>query len=351
VAISRPTIAINYYFSPEDLENRIFAAERRDWKAEFMQHFRAYVRSRGGDVVTLDTVDFRDPAVKAVLYFEYSWRFARTDRFLATVPREKRALVLLEPANINPSLYYTSFYRSRFHTVFTWDLNLLRRNPSYVQINVPRGADPLKYRTNPFRDLRFADKKLVVAVNSNRWSYMPQSNYRFRIRAYKHFDRTCPGQFDLFGIGWNQPHSFLEKHFGYPTFAAFRHPIHSYDEKVRTIANYRFFLCIENNAFQPGYISEKLTDCFCARCVPVYYGWKGTGAYVPRDTWIDMRDFRDLCKLSVFLKGMSEAEHRRYLDAIDRFLGSDRLEFFMTEHMFGAVADRLGFPAGTPAGA
>jgi hypothetical protein len=111
-------------------------------------------------VVTLDTVDFNEPNVKHVLYFEYNWRLLRTDSYLKQIPHEKRALVLLEPANINPSLYMVPWLRDRFHTVFTWDLTLLKKNPSYTQINVPVGAEPQTYRENPFRHIAFADKTL-----------------------------------------------------------------------------------------------------------------------------------------------------------------------------------------------
>ena len=94
-----------------------------------------------------------------------------------------------------------------------------------------------------------------------------------------------------------------------------------------------------------GYISEKITDCFCARCVPVYYGSKGTESLIPRDAWIDLREFRSFAALGTFLSGMDEAQYSRYIAAIDRFMRSDRLDFFSTEHFYGAIADRLGFPA------
>jgi hypothetical protein len=341
----RQVIAINYFFTREDLCNRIFAPERQDGRARFLQFIRAYFRRRGGELVTLDTVDFHDPAVKHVLYFDYSWRYAMVDPFLRAVPREKRALIVIEPANVNPSLYYIPLLRDRFHTVFTWDLNLLRRNPDYMRINVPAGADPLQYRENRFRDLSFAGKKLAVAVSSNRWSYMPQSNFRRRIEAYRHFDRFFPEQFDLYGTGWNAPRIFYDKWFGFHRFVTFRGTIPpTSEEKVRTMSAYRFALCVENNAAEPGYISEKIIDCFCARCVPVYYGWKGAGDRIPRDAWIDWRDFRNLRELGHFLLEMDAACHARYIAAMDRFLQSDQIRFFTNDHLLDVIATGLGLP-------
>lgn len=342
---SRPIVAVYYYFGEDELNNRIFDPQRRDPKARGMQRFRAFMAARGAEVVTVDTIRPDDPNVKNVLYFDYNWRMIRSDPYLLHFPQQKRALIVIEPANVNPSLYYTSLLRRRFETVFTWDLGLLKRNPSYARINVPVGAEPGAYRENPFRGFAFADKRLLVAVSMNRWSYMPQSTYAIRKKAYRFFERAYPARFDLYGVGWNAPCVFYEKWFGCPQFASWRGAIDSsFDAKVRKIASYRFALCFENNASEPGYVSEKITDCFCARCVPVYYGSEGTDQLIPRDAWIDLRDFRDFAELGRFLAGMNEAEHRRYLEAIDRFMLSDRLDFFSTDHLFGVVADRLGFP-------
>lgn len=342
---SLPIIAISYYFGSDELNNRIFAPDNNTGKAAGMKSFRAFMNARGAEVVTLDTVDFQDPNVKHVLYWDYNWRLVRSDPFLRKIPREKRALVLLEPANINPTLYYTSLLRDRFHTVFTWDLNLLRKNPGYVKINVPVGAEPRKYRENPFQHLAFADKRFLVAVSRNRWSYMPQSTYPIRKRAYHYFERAFPKQFDLYGLGWNAPCIFYEKWFGYPRFSSWRGAIDdTCDAKVSEIAKYKFALCFENNASEPGYISEKITDCFCARCVPVYYGSKGTEQLIPRDAWIDLRDFRDFAALGTYLTNMSEVRYKKYLDAIDRFMLSNSLEFFSQMNLCRTIADRLGFP-------
>jgi hypothetical protein len=334
-------VAINYFFGPDDLNNRIFAPGRRDDKARFMRAFHAEVRRHGDDVVTLDTVDGRDPLVRRVLYFDYSWRLALHDPYLARVPRAKRALAIIEPANINPSLYYTSVLRNRFQTVFTWDLNLLRRNPDYVAIHVPAGASLLRYRDNPFGAQPFADKRLLVAVNANRWSYMPRSTYGLRIRLFRHFESRLPGQFDLYGRGWNAPAVRHQKWFGHANFGCYRGPLATGEDKLRTMSGYRFALCVENNLTQPGYTSEKMLDCFCARCVPVYYGWRGAGDCIPREAWIDLRAFPNWGALAAFLQNMDAAQHQRYLDAAEAFLRSERATALSTEHLLRVLANRL----------
>ena len=209
--MSRPIIAIHYlYFSQKDLNNRVFDVES-SW-TEFKK-CKNYLNTRGFDVAMLDTVDFNDPNVKCVLYFDYNWRMLFRDPFLKKVPYEKRALLLLEPAIVNPTLYYTSLLRDRFKTVFTWDWKLLRKHPDYIQVNVPVGAEPLAYRVNPFSGYTFDNKRFLTAVSSNRWHYMPQSTFGLRRKVYRYFENRHPSDFDLFGNWWNKPCIFYEKWF------------------------------------------------------------------------------------------------------------------------------------------
>jgi len=257
---------------------------------------------------------------------------------------------MLEPSLVNPSLYYTAHYRGRFKTVFTWDLSLLKKNPAYHRINVPVGAEPQAYAVNPFKNLTFHDKRFLVAVSSNRWSYMPHSAYAMRLRAYKHFEQATPGKFDLYGIGWNGPRLVCGMKFGEHRFKSYCGPIDGgYDAKVKVIAGYKFALCFENNVAEPGYISEKITDCFCARCVPVYYGWKGAGDYLPQDAWINLRNFRSLKELETYLTEMDETRYVQYIQAIDRFMLSEKIGFFSMSNFFNVIAERLRTSGLSPA--
>lgn len=334
-------IALNYFFQPDDLDNRIFSDERRDDKARFMQALRAAVRRRGEDMVTLDTVDLRDPGVRHVLYFDYSWRMALHDPWLRQVSRDRRALAMIEPSNVNPSLYYMGGLRGRFKLVFTYDLALLRRHPEYVAIHVPAGADMLHYRDHPLPRPSFADRQLLVAVNANRWSYMPQSTYRMRLALFRYFERAVGEGFDLYGRDWNRAVGPFQRIFGLRHLTCYRGEIQSEEEKLRIMGRYRFALCVENNATQAGYVSEKMLDCLCARCVPVYHGWRGAQDLVPRDAWIDLREFRSWKALVRFLRSMTAVQHQRYVDAGERFLRSPAAARLTTQNFLDTIANRL----------
>jgi hypothetical protein len=338
--MSRPIIAINYfYFTEKDYNNGVFN-QKSAWSG-FLA-FKDYMNLRGFDVVTLDTVDFEDPNVKYVLYFEYNWRMLFNDSFLKKIPYQKRALVLIEPAIVNPTLYYSSLLRRRFNTIFTWDWSLLKKYPDYVHINVPVGAEPQYYRANPFSEYTFENKRFLVAVSSNRWHYMPQATFALRRKAYRYFEKRYPRDFDLYGNWWNEPCVFYEKWWGHPIFNSWRGKIQGgWDDKINQIAQYKFAICFENSTWQPGYISEKILDCFCARCIPIYYGSSGIEKLIPKDTWIDFRDFRDLNDLATFLEKMSEENYQSYITAIDRFLDSEEISFFSTDHFNRVLADTL----------
>ena len=339
-----PIIAINYYFTEDDPRNQIFSPESKSMLSPYMRAFREYMAERNVDVVTLDMVDFSDPNVKAVLYFEYNWRMLSNNRdpFLKKIPYEKRALVLLEPAIVNPTMYYTNLLRRRFKTVFTWDLRLQKKYKEYVPIRVPTGADPTSYRENPFKDIAFSSKKLVVAVSRNRWHYMPQSTFRLRREIYRYLHETAPDDFDLFGLDWEKPCSIWERLLGRDYRACWRGEIPGgWDAKVCKIANYKFSICFENSVWNPGYVSEKIFDCFCARTVPVYLGSKGNERFLPGGAYIDYRDFNSPRRLLEYLKGMDETEYGGYIKRIDAFLASDEIGKFTTTEMYRIIYERL----------
>jgi hypothetical protein len=339
-------VAVTHNFKPEDLRNRIFSPERTDATAGFPKELRAYFGARGVDVVTPDMVPFDAPELRYVIYLDMSWRQYLRDPFLRRIPPAKRVLVIMEPSNVNPSLYYLPFLRRQFAVVFTWHEGLLR-DPSYTRIQVLQGASPELYRANPFGGVPFEQKRLLCAVSRNRWSYVPYSSYGLRMRAYRHFEQALGDAFDLYGEGWNQPRVFYERWFGHHTFRCYRGTIFScYDEKVRVLSRYRFSLCMENNAQDSGYVSEKIIDAMCARCVPVYHGWEGADRFIPAACFINFRHYRNLDALERFLSGMDARTHARYVAAIDEFLAGPKADRFANRAMYATLYERLFGSAG-----
>ena len=334
-------VGINFSFTEESLQDRAFDSSRQDHVGVSLMRLRGFFNRHGVEVHTLDRVDFQDPDVQYVIYVDYSWRSLLHDRYLKAIPRHKRVLFMLEPSNVNPTLYFVPWLRKRFDVIFTWNDALAARY-GYIHCNGFPWADPDDYMENQFADLTFASKKFLVAINSNRWSYMPTSAFDLRIKVFRHFEKRCPGQFDLFGQAWNQPRVFYEKWTGFHTFDCYRGPIPiSIESKLSVLSNYRFTICIENNVNESGYVNDKFIDCLCARCVPVYYAWKGACKYVPSDCFINFRDFDTLDSLNRYLQNMDSSTYDGYVAAINRFLQSDAARHFTCANMFGTLIRHL----------
>ena len=339
MSTTRRTIGINHSFGDEYLQDRVFSMD--DHLGSQLRSLRDYFNRRGVDVHTLDLVDPTDPSVDYVLYLDISWRGYLKDKFLGAIPREKRVLVIQEPSNINPSLYYVPWLRKLFPTVFAWNETLLKKH-GYIRCNTFANADPDDYRDNPFRQWSYDDKKFLVAINSNRWSYMPTSAYRARVHAFQYFENHCPGEFDLYGRGWNQPRIFYDRWLGYPKFECYRGTIpEPIEAKLDVLSRYRFTLCIENNVNEPGYVDNKFIDCLCARCVPVYYAWEGADRYVPAECFINWRNFESLEDLDRHLHEIDDDRYARYMDAIDRFFADSASDYFTRRSVLDTLWNRL----------
>lgn len=284
------------------------------------------------EIRPLAEVDFSQPETLAV-YRDYNWRDLFRDKLLKTIPFEKRVLLLVEPSNVNPSAYVVPWLRHRFCKVVTWDKRLLAIDARCRPIDVNPFAEPPDYPENRFAGILFRDKKLLVAVAARRVNFMPWSNYTRRNRAYRFFDRELPDDFDLYGNWWRDS-DFKNVYRGVLKTTGFA-------GKVEAMARYRFALCYENNAHEPGYVSEKISDCICARCVPIYYGSEGIEERVPRECFVDAKQFKSLAELKDFIVSMPESVHRKYLDAMDAFCKSDLAKRFTRRHFTDCLARAL----------
>lgn len=126
---------------------------------------------------------------------------------------------------------------------------------------------------------------------------------------------------DLYGTGWqnlsNLPKSWeirLEK------IIKKLKPAPCID-KYTIVSHYKFALCLENMSY-PGYITEKIIDCFRAGVIPIYMGAPDISDFVPTDAFVDLRDFHDYSELNNQLKSMSAETSLAMIDAGRLFLDS-----------------------------
>src|SRR5262249_26339980 len=143
--------------------------------------------------------------------------------------------------------------------------------------------------------------------------------------------------FDLYGEGWAERHPAVDPHFHAAAQRVYRGTV---TNKLGLLAGYRFALVFENTRF-PGYISEKLFDCFYARCVPIYSGAPDVAQSFPPPAFIDARQFATFPELERFLRGITEADARRHVEAAHAFLASPAYESFCADRFARDLVDVL----------
>jgi len=106
--------------------------------------------------------------------------------------------------------------------------------------------------------------------------------------------------------------------------------------KRKILSQYRYAICFENVS-EPGYITEKIFDCFMAGSIPIYWGASEVVSSFPRNTFIDMHGFDSYEDLYQYLDLMSDQEYQGYLDAIYKFLGSSEIYPWSAENFVSTI--------------
>lgn len=235
-----------------------------------------------------------------------------------------------------------------FDVIFTW--NPLYSSDKYVQYYWP---NPISSRPSNNRK----KEKLCVIMAGNKWSNDPRELYSERLRAIRWFDKNRPNDLDLYGPGWNpdlgkkiinsakivskkirgKPScSFGEtwENFGlYRGFAV---------SKRDVLSGYKFSICYENAQSIPGYITEKIFDCFFAGVVPIYMGWEDIHSLIPRGTYIDRRSFSGYDQIYKYITSMPHDEYEGYLDEAQSFLSGEKGRIFGIDFFVGTLIKGMG---------
>lgn len=297
-------------------QNRVFTIENGH---NIFAGIREYLSQKGVDIFTIDQ---KGKATK-YLYADvpYPWNVFGWFQIFLT-PKQKKVLFCFESPLVNPFNHLKFFYRN-FGTVYTWNDELVGKYQNINKFNIPQVE--LK-RTS--KEVGFNKKKFIVCVNAKKnsislfrmLSRYKTDLYKERFRYISYFEQHPEIQFDLFGKGWTKPAKFsvLETIFGVKPLRAFKGEIPE-GGKIKVISHYKFCLCLEN-ASAPGYITEKIFDCFIAGTVPLYEGASNISSYIPKDCFIDLKKFKTEEALVSFLSNMTEKTYTKYLTAARSFI-------------------------------
>lgn len=145
--------------------------------------------------------------------------------------------------------------------------------------------------------------------------------YSFRMEALKYFSHRS--YFRLYGKNWHNYNNLNKSE----RDAVIRLAPKEIDDKIELLRRYEFALCFENCVY-PGYITEKIFDCFFAKCIPVYLGAPDVEKYIPSDLFIDMRSFPDFKSLDEYIKNLSLEKKLGYQNRIETYLKSESFKSF-----------------------
>jgi hypothetical protein len=298
-----------------------------------LQYLAKVAGERGISISTIDTEPL--DSYDAIFFLDYPGRNNRYLKRLIDMKFENLYLFLCENEIIKPDNWDKKNYQN-FKKVFTWRDDIVDNEKIFkffLSNKIPK--------TIPC-DLS-EKKKFCCMIAGNKKNNQPGELYSERTRAIRWFEKNQPEYFDLYGKGWDIPlpsrltplKPVLKPIYRlfYPQHSSFRGEITSKKEILR---KYKFSICYENVRDIPGYITEKIFDCFFAGCVPIYLGASNVTDYIPENTFIDKRKFSDYSELFKYMIRISEEDYMNYSKAIESFVRSDRILPFSAEY-FGKL--------------
>jgi hypothetical protein len=319
-----PGVAIWHYYGFSG--DTVFDPEsplNRDDCFSFYRLLRERIEAIGGFCHTIDVCREQGLEPDVVLFFDAPPAPVEVgvDAALSGWARRPEPwLLLFECPAILPHNWGAGVH-DLFAKVLTWADPLID-GERYLKFNFPN----ILQLPSPL-DVEAATRGLCTLIASDKHADHPYELYSQRRSLIRWFEQHHPEHFDFYGQGWDAG--------AYPSYRGL------VDEKLPTLGRYWFSVCFENAREFPGYITEKIFDCFAASTVPVYWGPPNAPDLLPADAYIDASRFADWGELYEFLLSVEEDDYAAYLDAAKRFLESDRMTMFTNEGCVDVIVGAL----------
>ncbi len=227
---------------------------------------------------------------------------------------KKLILLIWEPHITCPAVWQPSFHK-KCHKILTWNDQLVD-NQKYFLFKYPVYTN---FQINSELLLDFENRQLQCLILANKLpapgyapKYLGQNLYQERLN-YINFCEQNKLQFDLYGRGWRKSHASYKGAIG---------P----NDKSKILSQYKFAIAYENSR-ETGYVTEKIFDCFRAGCVPVYFGAYNIEEFIPKNCFVDRRDFANNQALYNYLINMNKETYMTYMQNIQVYLNNDAWRF------------------------
>jgi hypothetical protein len=257
----------------------------------------------------------------------------------------KSFLIFFEPPSISPKNFNKNLHKY-FNKIFTWDDDLVD-NKLYFKINLS-----FNLSTNHSKNISFIDRKSFCMIAANKFSTHQNEAYTLRKQVINWFSKNNK-DLDLYGYDWNKilfkryPLTFFNRFNIFPQFVVKKLTSYSrlykgkLNSKFDVLGEYKFCFCFENITGINGYISEKIFDCFFSNTIPIYIGAENITDYIPKNAFIDFRDFRSINDLYQYLESMDEDTYYLYHKNINSYLTSKKAELFDARYNAELIVNQI----------
>jgi len=325
------------YVIPYHLNNALFNIDdeivNRDNCAYSHFLLKKTFSSRCYDLSTYDVNPINDS--DAVIYHDMPLKLP------AKVDINKSYLIIFESELIKPDNWDIEKHEY-FNKIFTWNDQFVD-NKKYFKVNFSH------LFPNEINKGLNKNKNFCTLIAGNKKVIHPLELYSKRVEAIRWFEKYHPDDFEFYGMGWqevavqNKYANYLLKKLKLSTLFKVRYPSYqgSVVSKKETLERYKFAICYENARDIPGYITEKIFDCFFAGCIPVYWGANNITQHIPKECFIDRRDFSGMDSLYDCMKAMTDEEIAGYQQHADEFLKSDAAHPFSAQYFAETIVNTV----------
>lgn len=217
-------------------------------------------------------------------------------------------------------------YLKQFIKIFTWDKANFSL-PFAIQIRIPWS---MSYE-HTISDGDRALFSCMVNSNKNFKASIKGNLYNERIQIIRFFEKNYPSKFNLYGFGWEKPPRYpgpfghLQRQInrawltsqGLPAFPSYQGTV---EDKLEIYRQHKFAFCYENIDGLDNYVTEKIFDALRAGCIPIYKGARNVADIVPKECFIDARNYSDLQSLYRFLDNLNRPDILKFQRSGKAFL-------------------------------
>lgn len=324
---------------PEFLQDRFFDAQdpllNRDGQLEPYRLLRERLRALGIETRTPDRIPA--DALSNTAYISFGGCGPWWDR-----PNVRRpAYIYMEAPSSIPGDYARATRVCRtFENVLTFNRDVIydHTRTCILDATLHEYAFPslLAYNAtdNPDISTRLRRICVIAANKSAKLRYRgPASLYEFRKELIGRLAQL--GAVDVYGGNWQPAERGFWRNIS-PAAVRYRRSVRRAHRgrasaKLECMRQYAFALCIETHRMA-NFVTEKPIDSLRAGCIPIYFGAPNVADILPRDCFIDLRDFRSLPALVEHCLTMDPSDMQAMVEAGQSYLRSPAAHRFTPEH-------------------